>query len=124
MHLLSTFSCTMAGAARSASCPYRQRAPMWHLPRFIHSKQGFRWRWSASDWPTNWSATLSRELLESLNNAGRLDNYWIVGDIAYADDAFTHVGDLLKFDYEDVYDGFVEWNQNISSSKPLMVSAG
>jgi len=72
----------------------------------------------------NWSATLSRELLESLNNAGRLDNYWIVGDIAYADDAFTHVGDLLKFDYEDVYDGFVEWNQNISSSKPLMVSAG
>jgi len=72
----------------------------------------------------NWSATLTRELLESLNNAGRIDSYWIVGDIAYADDAFAHVGDLLKFDYEDVYDGFVQWNENISSSKPLMVSAG
>jgi hypothetical protein len=72
----------------------------------------------------NWSATLTRELLETLNNQGRLDSYWLVGDIAYADDSFAHVGDLLKFDYEDIYDGFVAWNQNISSSKPFMVSAG
>ena len=72
----------------------------------------------------NWSATLTRELLETLNNQNRVDSYWLVGDIAYADDAFAHVGDLLKFDYEDIYDGFVAWNQNISASKPFMVSAG
>ena len=59
-----------------------------------------------------------------MNNQNRVDSYWLVGDIAYADDAFAHVGDLLKFDYEDIYDGFVAWNQNISASKPLMVSAG
>jgi hypothetical protein len=59
-----------------------------------------------------------------LNNQNRIDSYWLVGDIAYADDAFAHVGDLLKFDYEDIYDGFVAWNQNISARKPFMVSAG
>jgi hypothetical protein len=47
-----------------------------------------------------------------------------VGDIAYADDGFAHVGELLNFTYEEVYDSFVEWNENISSSVPLMVSVG
>jgi len=30
---------------------------------------------------------------------------WIVGDIAYADDAFGHIDYLLRFGYEDVYNG-------------------
>ena len=78
----------------------------------------------------NWSASLTRELLETLgpNGPGGADLAnaftWIVGDIAYADDGFAHVGELLNFTYEDVYDGFVEWNENISSQVPLMVSVG
>ena len=78
----------------------------------------------------NWSASLTRELIESLgpNGAGgeaaSFDFQWIVGDIAYADDAFAHVGELLHFDYEDVYDGFMEWNTNITDTRPMMVSVG
>ena len=78
----------------------------------------------------NWSASLTRELLETLGPNGpggadlANDFTWIVGDIAYADDGFAHVGELLNFTYEEVYDGFVEWNENISSSVPLMVSVG
>ena len=37
---------------------------------------------------TNWSATLSRELMERLNIQGAYDLVWHVGDIGYADDSF------------------------------------
>ena len=78
----------------------------------------------------NWSASLTRELLETLGPngpGGAAASYnfsWIVGDIAYADDSAFHEGELFNFTYETVYDAFVEWNENISSTLPLMVSVG
>ena len=78
----------------------------------------------------NWTASLTRELLETLGPNGpggaaaSNDFTWIVGDIAYADDGAWHAGELFNFTYEEVYDGFVAWNENISSSVPLMVSPG
>jgi hypothetical protein len=53
----------------------------------------------------NWSASLSRELISSLQSAGALQQAWVVGDIAYADDGFGHIQELLRFSYEDVYNG-------------------
>lgn len=44
--------------------------------------------------------------------------------LRYADDGFAHVGELFNFSYEEVYDSFVEWNENISSTVPLQVSVG
>lgn len=78
----------------------------------------------------NWSASLTRELLETLGPNGpggvgaSYDFTWLVGDIAYADDGAFHAGELFNFTYEEIYDGFVNWNENISSTVPLMVSVG
>ena len=69
---------------------------------------------------------------------------FVVGDIAYADDAFGHIDYLLSFGYEDVYNGkrrescvaihiimtfhyyrhhtgWVNWMQNVSSVMPFHV---
>ena len=76
---------------------------------------------------SNWSATLTREMMASLQAQGAFEQVlrgevssrtpfserpaprvlqaWIVGDIAYADDAFGHIDYLLRFGYEDVYNG-------------------
>eukprot|EP00462_Mataza_sp_D1_P018158 CAMPEP_0175140596 /NCGR_PEP_ID=MMETSP0087-20121206/11606_1 /TAXON_ID=136419 /ORGANISM="Unknown Unknown, Strain D1" /LENGTH=484 /DNA_ID=CAMNT_0016423855 /DNA_START=42 /DNA_END=1496 /DNA_ORIENTATION=+ len=70
----------------------------------------------------NWSAVPTRTRLETLKNAGKYDFMWIVGDIGYADDSFG--SEPLKFGYEKVINGYMNWMQNITSSMPLMVSAG
>jgi hypothetical protein len=73
----------------------------------------------------NWTATFTQTLLDDLvvGNSS-VDGVWIVGDIAYADDAFGHVGELLNFGYEAVYDGFMGAVEPYASTKPLHVSAG
>lgn len=45
-----------------------------------------------------------------------------MGDIAYADDAFLH--DTFGFGYEDVYDGWMLWMENLTRLKPYMVAVG
>ncbi len=35
-----------------------------------------------------------------------------------------HTGDLLEFTYEQVYDGFMTWMENITATIPYMVSPG
>jgi len=72
----------------------------------------------------NWSATLSRELMETLKNQGAFDLAWIVGDIAYADDSFGYLDNLLNFTYEEAYDGFMDWMSNVTSVIPYHVTVG
>lgn len=67
-----------------------------------------------------WSATVSRNRLEAIKDD--LDMVWIVGDISYADDSFTHK--LLSFTYEDTLNDFANWMENVSATRPLMVSPG
>jgi hypothetical protein len=40
----------------------------------------------------------------------------------YADDSFTHTP--AKFSYEDAYNGYMNWFQNVSANVPYMVSPG
>jgi len=49
---------------------------------------------------------------------------WVlhVGDIGYADDYYLH--DPLTFGYEKVYDGYMNWIQNVSATKAYMVLPG
>lgn len=70
----------------------------------------------------HWSASLTRERLEVLKDAGSYDFLWHLGDIGYADDAIAH--HPVGFYYEAVYNGFVNWMQNISATMPYMVSVG
>merc|ERR1711871_725535 len=51
-----------------------------------------------------------------------VDLFWHLGDIGYADDAFLH--DIVGFEYEQVYNGFMHWIENITSAKPYMVAVG
>lgn len=67
-----------------------------------------------------WDATMTRNRLESLKP--KYDFMWILGDIAYADDAGWH--NIFEFLYEDCFNGFMNWFQNISAAMPLMVSPG
>jgi len=54
-----------------------------------------------------------------------IDFTWLLGDIAYADDAFiTEEGSLFHFKYEAIYDAFMEWASELSAEKPLMVLPG
>lgn len=70
----------------------------------------------------NWSAVLVRELMQTLFDNGTIGQVVIAGDIAYSDDSFGHIGTALSFGYEDVYDGFMEWIENVTV--PFMVAAG
>lgn len=72
----------------------------------------------------NWSASLTRQLLQKLQDENAIDFVWNVGDIGYADDSYGHNGQEFSFDYEKIYDGFMDWIENISSSMPYMVSVG
>jgi acid phosphatase type 7 len=72
----------------------------------------------------NWSATLTRQLLEGLKDKGAYELIYHVGDIAYEDDGFGHPDGLLNFTYERDYDGWFDWIENISSARPYMVAAG
>ena len=70
----------------------------------------------------NWSAVPTRVQMEKMLRNDEYQMVWHVGDIAYADDAFAHnvVGGL----YEDCYNGYVNWMQNVTSTVPYMVSPG
>lgn len=73
----------------------------------------------------NWSATFSRETLERWNNNKELDLVWHVGDVGYADDAVFHtIKTLVQFEYEDAYNGYMEWMQNITATVPYHVLPG
>lgn len=72
----------------------------------------------------NWSAVPVRTLLEGLKNNGLIDMILHTGDISYADDGFGVDGDLLRFTYEDVYDAWGNWIQNLSAHLPYHVSVG
>eukprot|EP01062_Namystynia_karyoxenos_P062540 TRINITY_DN5543_c0_g2_i1.p1 TRINITY_DN5543_c0_g2~~TRINITY_DN5543_c0_g2_i1.p1 ORF type:complete len:447 (+),score=165.48 TRINITY_DN5543_c0_g2_i1:86-1426(+) len=72
----------------------------------------------------NWSAQPSRRSIEAMKDKGELDFIWHVGDIAYADDAFSHKGCVLRSCYERVYNGFMNWMQNVSSVMAYMVTPG
>jgi acid phosphatase type 7 len=62
----------------------------------------------------------TRQALEKIKN--NVDFIYHVGDLSYADDAFLHTP--LKFEYENVYDGWMNWIENISDSKAYMVAPG
>ena len=47
---------------------------------------------------------------------------WHVGDIDYIDDAFAH--EPLHFVYEEAYNGYMNWLENLTSTMPYMVSPG
>lgn len=70
----------------------------------------------------DWSAVPTRTIIETLKNNKQINFLWHLGDIAYADDSFD--ADPLHFGYETVYNGFMNWMQNISSIMPYMVAVG
>eukprot|EP00656_Telonema_subtile_P010214 TRINITY_DN14893_c0_g1_i2.p1 TRINITY_DN14893_c0_g1~~TRINITY_DN14893_c0_g1_i2.p1 ORF type:complete len:421 (-),score=90.05 TRINITY_DN14893_c0_g1_i2:158-1420(-) len=69
---------------------------------------------------SNWSAAVTRERLEMLKDS--IDLVWHLGDIGYADDGFA--SSPLAFSYEDIYNQWMNWMQNISATKPYMVTPG
>lgn len=64
----------------------------------------------------------SRHRIEKLK--GDSDMVIHAGDIGYADDSFLHGLCSTEFCYESVYDGYMEWIENISDAVPYMVSPG
>ena len=70
----------------------------------------------------HWSAVPTRRRLEMLKDAGEIDMIWHVGDIGYIDDAFAH--DPMHFVYEEAYNGYLNWLQNLTATMPYMVSPG
>ena len=62
----------------------------------------------------------TRQALEKIKE--EVDFIYHVGDLSYADDAFIHTP--FKFEYENVYDNWMNWIENISDSKPYMVGVG
>ena len=65
-------------------------------------------------------ATQTRKALETIKK--EVEFIWHVGDLSYADDALLHTP--LKFEYENIYDDWMNWIENISDSKPYMVGPG
>ncbi len=70
----------------------------------------------------HWSAVPTRQTLEQLKDRREIDLIWHVGDIGYIDDAFAH--DPLHFVYEEAYNGYMNWLENLTSTIPYMVSPG
>eukprot|EP01063_Lacrimia_lanifica_P034874 TRINITY_DN6546_c0_g1_i1.p1 TRINITY_DN6546_c0_g1~~TRINITY_DN6546_c0_g1_i1.p1 ORF type:complete len:510 (+),score=138.41 TRINITY_DN6546_c0_g1_i1:69-1598(+) len=70
----------------------------------------------------NWSAVPTRTTLEGMKDAGEIDMVWHVGDIGYADDSYDH--NLVGGNYESVYNGYMNWMQNLTAAVPYMVSPG
>mmetsp|Transcript_3187 Transcript_3187/g.4798 ORF Transcript_3187/g.4798 Transcript_3187/m.4798 type:complete len:500 (+) Transcript_3187:76-1575(+) len=86
-------------------------------PEFGNFKLSIFGDWGYSK---NGNAIPTRKALEKIKN--EVDFIWHVGDIGYADDAFLH--DATSFEYENVYNGYMQWISNISESKPYMVAPG
>jgi hypothetical protein len=73
----------------------------------------------------NWSATFSRETLERWKDNKEIDLVWHVGDVGYADDAVFHtVKTLVQFEYENAYNGYMNWIQNLTATMPYHVLPG
>lgn len=73
----------------------------------------------------NWSAVFSRELMEDLKNKNEVDMVFHVGDVGYADDAVFHsIETAVQFLYEDAYNDYMDWMQNITSTLPYHVTPG
>eukprot|EP00755_Sulcionema_specki_P021747 Sspe_Gene.74862::Locus_46784_Transcript_1_1_Confidence_1.000_Length_819::g.74862::m.74862 len=70
----------------------------------------------------NWSAVPVHTLQEKMFGMGEVDMMWVVGDIAYADDAFAH--DVVGGLYEKCMDGFVKWHQGMAANIPFHVTVG
>eukprot|EP01059_Diplonema_ambulator_P017833 TRINITY_DN29932_c0_g1_i1.p1 TRINITY_DN29932_c0_g1~~TRINITY_DN29932_c0_g1_i1.p1 ORF type:complete len:459 (+),score=168.54 TRINITY_DN29932_c0_g1_i1:46-1422(+) len=70
----------------------------------------------------NWSAVPTRQTMEKLRLQGEIEWVWHLGDIGYADDAFGH--DVVGGLYEEAYNGFMNWMQNLSANSAYMVSVG
>jgi len=65
----------------------------------------------------------SKDLMDKLFDSVDLTS--IVGDIAYADDSFIHRSECTAaFCYEAIYDQFMEWMEDLISTKPFMVAVG
>ena len=71
-----------------------------------------------------WSATYTREKLEELKDSKAIDFVWHLGDIGYIDDSFSHTGEVVHFSYEQTYDDYMVWMQNITATMPYMVLPG
>lgn len=69
----------------------------------------------------DWSAQFSRDVLVNIDQ-NPVDMYWHVGDIGYADDAMLHTP--LRFQYENVWNGYMNWFGPAMVRKPYMVSPG
>jgi hypothetical protein len=73
----------------------------------------------------NWSAVFSRDTLEQWKNSGEIDMVWHVGDVGYADDAVFHtLKTLVQFEYENAYNGYMNWMQNVTAALPYHVLPG
>lgn len=70
----------------------------------------------------NWSAKYTRALIERQLNAGNVDLMWLLGDIGYIDDCYSH--NPLNLCYEDAYNGFMSNIENVTATVPTMVSPG
>ena len=49
----------------------------------------------------------------------KVDFFWLLGDIGYADDALLHTP--FKFRYEEVYNGYMTWMQPLSAYQAFQV---
>ena len=70
----------------------------------------------------DWSATFTRNAIESLKNRNILDMIFHAGDIGYADDSYLI--SPFHLTYESIYNGYMNWFQNITSIMPYMVTPG
>eukprot|EP00941_MAST-03F_sp_MAST-3F-sp1_P002835 g2835.t1 len=65
-------------------------------------------------------AEATRGRIERIKND--TDFFIHVGDIGYSDDAFLHTP--TTFNYETVYDDWMNWMSNVTRSQPYMVAVG
>lgn len=71
--------------------------------------------------------TYSQDVISSLKTIAeqKMANFLLhLGDISYADDSFLQSGSLLKFDYEHVWDRYMESMSPITSVMPYMTLPG
>ena len=68
----------------------------------------------------DWSATFTRNKIEEIKD--KIDMVFHAGDIGYADDSFLISPFYMT--YENVYNGYMNWFQNVSTQMPYMVCPG
>jgi predicted MPP superfamily phosphohydrolase len=70
----------------------------------------------------NWSATATKNRVETMVLEKKIDFILMLGDISYADDAFTV--NPFQFEYEKVLNGFMNWIEPLASRVPFMTVPG